>query len=253
MSIKSHIFSFYVSTLSTLIENKRVGNNLLFRDSTLSHRLTRIIKLRDGDSFILFDDNIHALLNASSEMFSGKRIVAGSIRSISQNTFLKPEITLCVGLLRREAWDQVLYVAAQMGATRVVPLLTDRVQRSWGAEKEVARIEKIMVSAREQAKQFSAPIIERPISLEEFLKSEKSESVRICFEHEGKNLFEVLDDVRNKENKKIDLLFGPEGGLSKQELNFAIENGFTMCGLTPTVLRSIEAVTVGLGVARSLK
>jgi len=47
-------------------------------------------------------------------------------------------------------------------------------------------------------------------------------------------------------------MFGPEGGLTKQEEDLLKENDFEFYVLTPTVLRSVEAVAVGLGSVRSI-
>ena len=211
------------------------------------------MKIRKDDLFILFNDTVHIFVRASDEMFSEKRFVAGVIDGIHGNKVLLPEITLGVGLLRREAWDQVIYVAAQMGATPVVPVLSERVQRFWGGEKERVRMDKVMIAAREQSKNFSLPKISEPTELQQFLNESKraEDSIKTCFEHGGVHLFDSICTIQNVKSRKIFLLFGPEGGLGLQELDLAVKSGFEICCLTPTVLRSIEAVTVGLGAIRS--
>ena len=248
-----HIFAFYSSELSNIILDKFVGDVVHFKDSILFNRLVRVVKIREDDSFVLFNNTVHVFVRASGEMFAEKRIIIGVIDSIHGNKILLPEITLGVGLLRKEAWDQVVYVAAQMGATRIVPILSERVQRSWGENKERARMDKVMIAAREQSKNFSPPKVFDPMPLETFLNEAKmlGNPIKVCFEHGGRHLWDSLYTIQNVKSRKIFLLFGPEGGFSRKELDISMQSGFEMCGLTPTVLRSIEAVTVGLGAIRS--
>jgi 16S rRNA (uracil1498-N3)-methyltransferase len=52
--------------------------------------------------------------------------------------------------------------------------------------------------------------------------------------------------------KSILVVFGPEGGLTDHEQQRLEEQGFIGYRLTPSVLRSTEAITVGLGILRSL-
>ena len=76
------------------------------------------------------------------------------------NQSLTPQITLYIGLAKQNNWPEILYSAAQLGITTIQPIITERAQTKLPAEH---RLQQIMISACEQAKQFMLPIVKQPI------------------------------------------------------------------------------------------
>jgi len=91
----------------------------------------------------------------------------------------------------------------------------------------------------------------KPVNLQNLLKSLQNDTKKVFFDVDGKPLLNLLNDLDKNQNKIV-LMFGPEGGLTKQEEDLLKENDFEFYVLTPTVLRSVEAVAVGLGSVRSI-
>ena len=75
---------------------------------------------------------------------------------------------------------------------------------------------------------------------------------KVFFNIDGKPAFDLLKHVHENHIKKIMLIFGPEGGLTEEEITLLKSDNFEFYALTPTVLRSVEAVAVGLGSLRSV-
>jgi 16S rRNA (uracil1498-N3)-methyltransferase len=151
-------------------------------------------------------------------------------------------------LLKREAFETVIYLAAQMGATTIQPIITEKTHRSWNGDKEIARLTNVMISACEQAKNFVIPELKAPIPLTQIANTHYG----IYFEDDGTPFSVVSQKLTNKKPGEITLVFGPEGGLTTTERQYLDTCGFTCCALTPTILRAQEAVAVGLGAVRSL-
>ena len=69
------------------------------------------------------------------------------------------------------------------------------------------------------------------------------ESLRVLFDPEGQSFFDIKKEKTFK--NKIYLTVGPEGGLVLKELDFLKQNSFVFCHLTQTILRAVQAVSVG--------
>lgn len=54
-----------------------------------------------------------------------------------------------------------------------------------------------------------------------------------------------------KQVQELILMVGPEGDLIPEK-KLLVHAGFTFCSLTPTVLRSVQAIALGLGMFRSV-
>ena len=251
--MKKHTFAFYKKDISVLLVGKKIGSICSFKDTEFYNRLIRVVRIHADDCFILFDEKVHATISVHEDMINKKRFIIGTIVDVKQNKKLIPEVTLAVGLLKKDAWEQVVYFAAQMGATRLIPILSEKVQRSFDAQKEFERLQKIMISACEQSKNFVFPEISEQQNLSDFLNQTNKDCVkRICFDEHADSFFNVLDDLHKKKYGEIVLLIGCEGGFSESEIQQIKSMQFSFTSLTPTILRSVEAVAVGLGVVRSV-
>jgi 16S rRNA (uracil1498-N3)-methyltransferase len=140
-----------------------------------------------------------------------------------------------------------------MAVTKVVPLISAKIQRSWGQDKEVERLTKIMIAACEQSKNFVVPELCSPIKIQDLSNyiDANNSSIKAYFDPAGQNFLNLLQELHQEPKTDIVLLFGPEGGLTPEEEEIVAAAGFKTYALTPTILRSREAVIVGLGGVRS--
>src|SRR5579862_4891714 len=150
-----HIFALF--SAQNIIQT---GTNTIFelRDQDLWTRIVRVLRLNSGECVILFDHNNNVLIELLPVTFERKGIITGYIKNISKNHVLTPEVNLYACLLKKEAFEEVAYVGAQMGVTSITPILSEKIQRKWGDEREIERLGKIMIAACEQSKNFVLPI-----------------------------------------------------------------------------------------------
>ncbi len=150
-------------------------------------------------------------------------------------------------MLKRDALEDALYACVELGANIVQLVFTEKVHRSWGGQKELERLQRIIIAAAEQSKNFAIPVLSEPVQLDAL--SFNVSDTHILFEPSGGSLPEILETVQKP--KKLVLAIGPEADLSQREKNFLINNGFILCKLTSTILRARQAVVLGLGIFRS--
>jgi 16S rRNA (uracil1498-N3)-methyltransferase len=245
-----HVFAIYFNSLSKC--NLVKSQNFTICDKSIIHRIKKVLRLSEGEELVLFDDKQKVKLKLLKEDKSKKNILNTKVLSVSQNIKPKNEIILSVGLLKKENFERIVYFAAAMGANVIQPFISHKIQRKWGGAKEVERLQKILISACEQSKNFNIPQILEPLSFDKFIKNLNTNSKKICFEVDGASLFDLLSDLNEFSHNQIILTFGPEGGFSSDEIAKLRKVGFGFVKLTPTILRSVEAVAVGLGSVRSI-
>jgi 16S rRNA (uracil1498-N3)-methyltransferase len=246
----NHTFALFYSSLP-LANSWSAGCNITIIDQQLWHRITSVLRLSSGEHVVLFDAKQHLEIELNPETFKKKNIIHATVITINPNTPLTPTVILMLALLKKEAFETVAYLAAQIGATHLQPLITTKIQREWGKEKELARLTNIMIAAAEQSKNFVLPIIYEPVPLTQL--DENSSTLTIFFEDTGTPLISIIKTITETKPQTIRLVFGPEGGLTSEEQHLLISKNFLSCALTQTTLRSQEAVAVGLGIIRSLK
>lgn len=245
-----HTFAlFYTALLEQ--EELSVGKQLDITDKQLCNRMTGVLRLRVGDQVILFNEQLNTLVTLEwmNERKTHIRIV---VNEVTKNKKLQPPIVLFQCLTQKNAFEEIVYTATQMGVTRIVPVRSAKVHRSWGAEKERDRLRNVMIAASEQSKQFVFPEIMQPVSFVDIFKQKNG--LKAFFSFKGKPLCHLLNQVSNNSaSSELHLLVGPEGGFSGEEELQLCDSEWRPYALTPTVLRAIDAVVVGLGAVRSIQ
>jgi len=248
MSISGkHTFALYCHPLS-VGQKPFFDQTIEVADKELWHRVIHILRLTVGEEIILFDGTYEATIKLSAKTFAGKNKIIGLVLEAKISTPITPNIILMPSLLKREAFETVIYLAAQMGVTTIQPLIATKTHRAWNGDKERARLTSIMIAACEQAKNFVIPELKNPIHLHDLVKP----PCGIYFEDDGILLADTAKQLIAGKPEAITLVFGPEGGLMATERQHLDMCGFMCCALTPTILRAQEAVAVGLGSIRSL-
>jgi 16S rRNA (uracil1498-N3)-methyltransferase len=248
-----HIFSLFWADLDK--QKLQVNASLIIDDPQIYVRLTRVLRLQPQNICIIFGARYHCVLELSS---IGAKQVTGIIKRCSLTVSLKPEITALIPILKKPALEEAVYSAIELGATEVYFVITKKVQRAWGGAQERDRLQHIAIAAAEQAKQFMIPSLSDPLMVEHTMleKFIKSHDAGLLFDAFGSQISEIAEQTDYhaiKQNiKKLVLLWGPEGGLTQEEIAMATRIGFISCALTPTILRAQQAVAVGLGLIRSL-
>ena len=268
-NIQKHKFAFFVEDLS------KIEKSFFIQDKELVKRITSVLRLKTEDEIIFFDRKI----SLDSEIISiSKDKIEIKINKKFKIESIKPEINIFIGLLKKESFEEILYSCVELGATSITPLITEKIHKNWWSNKFKERFDKILISAAEQSKNFFIPELNEPIKLSQLgsyfdtscftIASQDTQYDRgplissdsvgivsrnvitILLDVNGQSLFSTFNQVKDKST--FNLIIGPEGDFSDSEKKLMKKNNFIFCKLTPTVLRSIQALNVGLGSFRAL-
>jgi len=152
------------------------------------------------------------------------------------------EVSLYQTVLKGGRMDLVVEKATEVGATRIVPLLTERGVVNPRAGK-VGRWRRVAESAARQSLRLGVPEVTEPVRFEDAVLEAGETGVLL---HNAPD----LQPVEALVGTPASLFVGPEGGWSEDEMRFAEEAGHSFGGLGPHRLRSETAGIVA--VARTL-
>ena len=244
-----HEFAIYFSNLTCLLSDMVASSTLKIQDADLVHRIERVLRLQAPDEFILFDQANHA--RCLLQQFENRRTIEVHILEAGPNSVLAPELNVWLPVLKRDDLEEAIYAMVELGVNAIHLLYTDKIQRAWGGDKEFERLQRLVIAAAEQSKNFAFPHLAEPITFEAFLRADQADTALVFFDVSGHSLLTTLQTLHTNSVSRVDVLIGPEGDLTETEKVQLKEQGAIFCALTPTVLRARQAIAVGVGALRA--
>lgn len=219
----------------------REGSAILTDD--LFRHISTVLRLKDGDSFILADGCGNEAVATIVELGKGSVSIslAAPYRAAADTGVL--QITLCQGLPKGEKMDLILQKGVELGAARIIGFNAERsVARldSEKAPKRIARWEKIIIEAARQCGRSSIPQAGFQQSLSEVLKAEDAALKLFLWEGEKEQSFRQILE-KSEKPESVSIMVGPEGGLSAKEARQAIAAGYIPVTLGKRILRTETA------------
>ena len=152
-----------------------------------------------------------------------------------------PRIILAQGIAKGKAMDDIVRITSELGATEIIPLLTDRVE-GVGADKSIPnRVERWRSIAASAAKVSGGPtpcVIHPPMTLAHLPEVEAD--LKVAFwEEESATMKSILRDV--SDISSVLIVIGPEGGFSGEEAASLRAMGIRTASLGARILRARTA------------
>jgi len=225
----SNIRIFFPESLSLNFKSKL--------DKSQSHYLTKVMRVKTGESFSLFNNNGEwsAKINKIS-----KGIVEFSVTEKLRQKENTKEIWLAFSPIKSNYFNFMIQKATELGVTKFIPIIFDRtIVRKINKE----RLEKIIIEAAEQSNRIDVPVLEKPQNLKNFLIN-NSKKIDLIFT--DLNTTKTKLEISNKANKTLCAIVGPEGDFSENErkeiLNF---EGIKPIKINENILRA-ETATISI-------
>ena len=220
------------------------GKRLVVEGSAANH-ITRVLRLRNGDALTVFDGS-GAEFGARIEEFRKDAVIVcvDEQRTVDRESPLS--LTLAQGISRGERMDWIIQKATELGATRIVPVFTQRsVVRldDKQAERKLQHWRAITIAACEQCGRNRLPELVTPVDFFGVLpETFTPNSTRLLLSPHAELR---IDDLRELHGG-VTVLIGPEGGLDDVEQEAAMAAGFKSVRMGPRVLRTETAAIAAL-------
>ena len=205
------------------------------------HHIAHVMKHRAGDTIHFTDGRGHLF---SGEIVSiGKTGLTLKTTLERENSLLFENITICIPVLKNnERMEIALEKAVELGFTKFIIFYA---KRSMTRKIQIDRFNKIAISAMKQSLNLYMPEITVTDNLYKSISD--SNCRNIVFDVKGS--VTLKDYVFDKTNL-YSLVFGPEGGLKEDEMDFFPNND--RINLINTRLRAETAIVYVASVLRLL-
>ena len=190
---------------------------------------------------------VYAAIAKISEI-TNDAVIGTVIEWKNEESELPIKVAIVSGLPKGDKLEYIVQKGTELGATEFIPFIAARSVVKWDhkkASKKIERLQKIAKEAAEQSHRSVLPTVQEPMTVAGLIQYAESFDYKlIAFEEEAKRgekaqLAKVLTAVQS--GQSILFVFGPEGGLTIEEVSKLSEAGFIACGLGPRILRTETA------------
>lgn len=201
--------------------------------------ISRVLRMKKGTAIVVCDDVGYEHDCVLSSV--GKdRVVAHIVSSRPYSTEPSIEVTVFAALSKGERFDFLVQKCVEVGATAIVPFLSERCVARPDArdyERKRARFARIALEASKQA------LRSRPVQVSEIVWFEQAvrtaadyPAAMLLYEHENRRSLSQI--LRQSDGcGRYAVMTGPEGGFSEGEAAFALQNGLESVSIGPRILR----------------
>jgi 16S rRNA (uracil1498-N3)-methyltransferase len=206
-------------------------------DAGQANYLGTVLRLKEGAELLLFDGRSGEWLARIAE--AGRKRMTLSVERKTREAETIPDVWLGFAPVKRMQTDWLVEKATELGAARLVPVMT---RRTVAERVKLERLEAIAIEAAEQCGRAVLPDIAEPLPLARFLEQRDAGRMLYFADEAGG---EAVTDAFKPGPALI--LTGPEGGFTNDERTLvrAAPNSVAV-SLGPRILRAETAALASL-------
>ena len=220
------------------------GEAAYITGSDVNH-IKNVLRMKEDDEIRLSAGN-GLLYTAKISEFLPDRIVCKIVDCEGGKSELPAKIILFQGLPKKDKMELIIQKAVELGVSEIVPVMMKRtIVKLEDAKKELKKLERwrtISLTAAKQSGRIIVPNVSEFVTFNEAVKrAESLEFNLIPYENE-KGMDRARELVKEGNGKKsIGIFIGPEGGISEEELELAMNMGALPISLGNRILRTETA------------
>lgn len=218
-------------------DTELASGNSVSLDKLASNHLLRVLRLRQGDEFTLF--NGEGCEYPSKLEIAGKSAIAhiGEALAIERESALR--LHLYQGISKGERMDFAIQKAIELGVSEITPLFCERTVVSLKGDRLIKKQQHwqgIAISACEQSGRNRIPAIHPAQTFSQALAADKTQLKLMLEPTAGQQLSSI-----QPEDSSLSIYIGPEGGFSENEIIQAKSSDLRGINLGPRILRTETA------------
>jgi 16S rRNA (uracil1498-N3)-methyltransferase len=221
----------------------------LFLTGSEAHHALHVVRVRRGQCITVLDGVGHEILCDVQQ--SDRDKIRLCVRERKPAATSGCRVTLLQGVPKGKLFESIIQKTTELGAARIVPLLSERVvvhlERKEAARK-AAKWQSVAVEAIKQCGTAWLPQLEEPMRLEQFLARKEHFDLALVgsLQPDAKHPREYLRYMERPKSAAI--WIGPEGDFTASELEAIKASGARPITLGPLVLRTETAAIYCLSI-----
>ncbi len=217
------------------IEQLFSANFITLSEETSKH-VVQVLRMQQGEKLQLTD----GAGNVSTAEIIDPHKKKVTVRLIDKTFIPKnlAKISIAISLLKNSSrFEWFLEKATEIGVNEIYPLLCDRTEKQ---HFRYDRMKQILISAMLQSKQVWLPVLHEPTLLNKVI-THSLYSIKLIAHCAN----ETKNPVTNySQQSSVQILIGPEGDFTKEEIALALNNNYEPVALGETRLRTETAGVV---------
>ncbi len=227
------------------IEGKFPDNRILTITGDDAKHIAKVMRQNVGDQFIAVIEESAYIATITAVDYDVEAEIGSAVAAEVE---MPKQVAIACGLPKGDKLDLIVQKATELGMYELIPFAAERSIVKWDAsksEKKRSRLDKIAKEAAEQSHRTHIPQIHGVHSFKQLMdKAAEYDAVIVAYEESAREsdrtrFAEILKSLYDKSS--FLLIFGPEGGISENEVAALKESGAIFTSLGPRILRTETA------------
>lgn len=226
------------------VSSNQINNNEIQIINEDVNHIKNVLRLEIGEKIKICDKNTR--INYVSEISEiSNKYVNCTILEIAENEAEgNVELHIFQGLPKSDKMELIIQKGTELGVSEFIPVAFKRSIVKLSEKDEVKKIDrwnKIAEVASKQSGRDLVPIVRNVENIKSICNEISNyDIVLVAYELEESNYIknELLKLKNKKQNYKIAIVIGPEGGIEQEEINILKENGAKIISLGKRILRT---------------
>jgi len=239
-------------------EHLNLDGKTLYIDGEDVKHISKVLRYGQGDEIEVCDSNGHEYI-CRIESIDKTRIDLSIVDEVDINRESRIRVSLYQGVPKSTKMDIILQKLTEAGVDEIVLVNTKRsVVNIKGdkADKKFDRWERIIYEAAKQSKRGLIPKLRGILSFKEALEDMGKNDINICPYEVEKSLGikealqtgQVKKILENKDEVRVGIFIGPEGGFAEEENEMVKAAGIASVTMGPRIFRTETASIVATAI-----
>lgn len=213
------------------------------------NHIKNVLRLDVGENICICNKEISKSYMCKILELSSNEVICEMLEEILDTTEPNTYIHIFQGLPKADKIEWIIEKCTEIGVKEITPVNMKRTIVKLDEKdkiKKLLRWQKIAEVAAKQSKRDVIVSVNNIINFQNIFEKVKDYDILLIAYEEEKEitLKKTLSVFKGKENIKVAVVIGPEGGIDKEEINIAIENCFMPVTLGKRILRTETAPLV---------
>jgi 16S rRNA (uracil1498-N3)-methyltransferase len=216
-----------------------------------SRHISKVLRLPEGSQIELFDGS-GAVYTAIIQTL-GRHVEVKLLEKRLETSDTAKVLSVGQALLKGDKMDTLVQQCTELGAAHFMPFHSARCQgklEQGQYQKKFERWQRIGLAACKQCSRPTPMEIHVPVSLPQVLANNKADLGILFWEEERENHLKQIQSLGDAHS--VFILLGPEGGLSKMEVEQARGFGWQTVSLGKRILRAETATITAVSIVQHL-
>ena len=229
------------------VEDNFINNEEVIINNEDYNHIVNVLRMKKYDKILVTNKKTKKTYNCEIKEINIDKVVCNIISEENKNIEMNVEVDIFQGLPKADKMEYIIQKCVEIGVHKIVPVnMKYCIAKIKDEEKKNIRWNKISEVASKQSKRNIIPKVEKSINMSKLCSEIKNYDLAIVAYENEDNI--TIKNILKSENKpkKIAVVIGPEGGISKEEVAELTKAGAKKVSLGNRILRTETAPIVAL-------